>query len=420
MSNSRRYYRRKTGTKAQRHKEPEVRTADSGNGAAATGSDDGRRAPADMDGLREAGGHASHRHTSNGHPAKGKDGLERFREQNRRQMPACLPRDPGKMLVEVFVEGYEDVSFWRGIFDEYETSRITFEINVPPRADLAKGKKVILGMHGECSPERLLCVDSDFDYLFGDLTGQSSLVTCTDYMFHTYAYATENYLCYAPSLHNVCVKATKNDTRIFDFERFLAEYSRIIYPLFLWYAYSAQLKNEKLFTLLEFRATVKLNYLEVDANGGNTLYWLERQVDKRLRALEKAYPGWQNDLDGFGRSLARKGVTPETTYLYMQGHTLMDNVVIIMLNAVCDVLKQMSNLRISASTKTGTALRNEISNYNNALRNVRDVLLDNESYKECPLYGKLRGDIERYLSELGMLERSRIGGRNLPAIHTGK
>ena len=40
-------------------------------------------------------------------------------------------------------------------------------------------------------------------------------------MFHTYAYATENYLCYAPSLHNVCVRATKNDTRIFDFERFM-------------------------------------------------------------------------------------------------------------------------------------------------------------------------------------------------------
>ncbi len=408
MSNSRRYYRRKTGNRTQRHKEPEVRNPAISSQPAESGG--GRQTRAD-----DGNGHDTGGGPANGHTPKGKDGLERFREQNRRQMPARLPRNPGKMLVEVFVEGYEDVSFWRGIFDEYETSRITFEINVPPRADLAKGKKVILGMHGECSPERLLCVDSDFDYLFGDLTNQSNLVTCTDYMFHTYAYATENYLCYAPSLHNVCVKATKNDTRIFDFERFMSEYSRIIYPLFLWYAYSAQLKNEKVLTLLEFRATVKLNYLEVDDNGGNTLYWLERQVDKRLRALEKEHPGWQNDLDSFGALLAQKGVTPETTYLYMQGHTLMDNVVIIMLNAVCDVLRQMSNLRISASTKTGTALRNEISNYNNALRNVRDVLLDNESYKDCPLYGKLRSDIEKYLSGLGLLGHSRIDGRDLPA-----
>ena len=86
----------------------------------------------------------------------------------------------------------------------------------------------------------------------------------------------------------------------------------------------------------------------------------------------------------------------------MQGHTLMDNVVTVMLNAVCDQLKMMSTTRISASTKTGVALRNELSNYNNALRNVRDILLDNEDYKECPLYRRLERDIERYLWETGI------------------
>ena len=78
-----------------------------------------------------------------------------------------------------------------------------------------------------------------------------------------------------------------------------------------------------------------------------------------------------------------RGVTPKMTYMFMQGHTLMDNVVMVMLNSVCEELKLMSNIRINTSTKTGTALRNEMSNYNNALRNVRDVLLDNEGYKEC-------------------------------------
>lgn len=84
----------------------------------------------------------------------------------------------------------------------------------------------------------------------------------------------------------------------------------------------------------------------------------------------------------------------------MQGHTLMDNVVMVMLNSVCEELKLMSNIRINTSTKTGTALRNEMSNYNNALRNVRDVLLDNEGYKECSLYKKLQNDIDKYISKL--------------------
>ena len=90
-------------------------------------------------------------------------------------------------LVQVFVEGYDDVAFWRGIFDDYETEWLKFEISVPPRQDLAKGKKVLLGMIGECCDDRILCVDSDFDYLFEDFNEQSRQVNRTPYLFHTYA-----------------------------------------------------------------------------------------------------------------------------------------------------------------------------------------------------------------------------------------
>ena len=187
-------------------------------------------------------------------------------------------------------------------------------------------------------------------------------------MFHTYAYATENYLCYAPSLHNVCVRATKNDTRIFDFERFMADYSRIIYPLFLWYAYSAQQESEHIFTLADFRASVRLNFLEM--------------IEPKRAFAEKLF---------------RRGVTPENTYLFMHGHTLMDNVVIVLLNTVCEKLRELSIAKITASSKKGVALKNEMSNYTNSLRSIRDVLLDNENYTDCFLFRRLQCDIERYL-----------------------
>ena len=157
------------------------------------------------------------------------------------ELPKPLPANPDQRLVKVYVEGYEDVAFWRGIFDHFQNPYLRFEISVPDRGDLPKGKKVLMGMIPRSSEELLLCVDSDFDYLFAGRTPQSKEVAEAKFMFHTYAYATENYLCYAPSLHNVCVKATKNDTRIFDFVKFMHEYSCTIYPLFLWYAYSAQL-----------------------------------------------------------------------------------------------------------------------------------------------------------------------------------
>ena len=155
------------------------------------------------------------------------DKLRRFNPFTRpatlEELPKPLPANPDQRLVKVYVEGYEDVAFWRGIFDHFQNPYLRFEISVPNRADLPKGKKVLMGMIPRSSEELILCVDSDFDFLFADRTEQSREVNAARYMFHTYAYATENFLCYAPSLHNVCVKATKNDTRIFDFVRFMHE-----------------------------------------------------------------------------------------------------------------------------------------------------------------------------------------------------
>ena len=79
---------------------------------------------------------------------------------------------------------------------------------------------------------------------------------------------------------------------------------------------------------------------------------------------------------------------------------MLDNVVLILLHAVCDRLRDMTIERIASGTKHGISLKNELSNYNNSLRNVREVLLDNEHYKECFLYRKLRKDIELYVRRL--------------------
>lgn len=313
-----------------------------------------------------------------------------------------LPLDKDKKLVKAYVEGYDDVAFWRGIFDHYESDKLTFEVSVPPREDLAKGKKVLIKMIPISSHTNILCVDSDFDYLFEDLTEQSTIVNGAQFMFHTYAYATENFVCYAPTLHNVCVKATKNDTRIFDFEEFLEAYSSAIYPLFVWYTYSAKLEEKKVFTLLDFRSSVRLNYLEVENNGANTLKWIQRQVDRRLQTLRANNPHLIPAISDFENQLTKKGVSKQNVYLFMQGHTLMENVILIMLNAVCDELKKLSNERIAHSTKQGVALKNEISNYNNSLRNIRDILLDNENYKDCFLYTKLKADIERYIASMNL------------------
>ena len=317
---------------------------------------------------------------------------------NPKHLPEVLPPEDERHLVHVFVEGYEDVAFWRGIFDHFRNPYLRFEISVPNRDDLPKGKKVLMSMIDKVDKECvLLCVDSDFDYLFAGDTEQSEKILNADNMFHTYTYATENYLCYAPSLRNVCVKATKNDTRIFDFERFMAAYSEIIYPLFLWYVYSAKSSTENVFTLAEFRAAVRLGYVDIRHNGEGTLAWLQRNVERRRLALEQQNPSMYEAVQALGTQLKKRGVEHNNCYLFMHGHTLMDNVTMPLLMAVCDKLRQLSVAKINDSKVEGVALKNELQNYTNTLRSIRDVLLDNENYTSCPLYKRLRDDIQSYL-----------------------
>ncbi len=311
-----------------------------------------------------------------------------------------MSRSHDYRLIKVFVEGYDDVAFWRSIFDDFETRDIKFEITVPTGENLAKGKNEVLKMIPFSNEDMILCVDSDFDYLFGGATPHSKIINNTKFLFHTYTYATENYVCWAPTLHNVCVKATKNDTLIFDFVEFLESYSRIIYPLFLWYSYSARCETQHAFSLIDFKNTVKLNYLDLKDNGINTLEWLSNNVQQRLESLRSNFPSWRESVARFGREIEILGVTPSNTYLFMQGHTLMDNVVLIILKTVCDRLKEMATERIMQGSKKGIALQNELNNYNNSLRNVKDVLLDNEAYKDCPLCLKLSTDIQEYIEGL--------------------
>lgn len=301
--------------------------------------------------------------------------------------------------VMVYVEGYDDIPFWRAIFDEFETPDRRFEISTPARNDLAKGKKVVLQFAPQAGRNLILCVDSDFDYLFGDLSSQSRMVNHTPFLLQTYTYAIENYLCYPPSLHSVCVRATKKDVHLFDFEEFMREYSRIIYPVFVWYAFAARVDRPTIFTLADFRNTVKINFINVEENGEDTLVWLEKQVAKRLKFLRAKHQRWLPEVEKFEANLKERGVVPEETHLYMQGHTLMDNVVSVVVGTVCNALRKLAVRQIMGSSRQGLPLNNELSSYNNVLSDVDELLKINTGYRSCPLFAKLHGDIVRMLGD---------------------
>ena len=135
-----------------------------------------------------------------------------------------------------YVEAYDDIFFWRTVLSGFENEERYFEVMLPSRLNLTKGKRsVLMNLVSQNIGENMIaCVDADYDYLLQGTTPLSDEVINNPYVFHTYAYAIENLQCYAPSLHDVTVAVTLNDHSIFNFEEFLKLYSESIHPLFVW------------------------------------------------------------------------------------------------------------------------------------------------------------------------------------------
>ena len=177
--------------------------------------------------------------------------------------PKCSRRK-----IIAYVESYDDISFWRTLLGEYENETRYFEVMLPSKTTLAKGKKSVL--MNELGPRlgqnMIACVDSDYDYLLQGATHTSRYIINNKYVFHTYAYAIENYQCYAEALHEVCVMATLNDHPLVDFVAFMRMYSQIAYPLFIWSVWFYRKHNLSEFSLnyaaisnKDFKWTIDLN-----------------------------------------------------------------------------------------------------------------------------------------------------------------
>ena len=304
-----------------------------------------------------------------------------------------LKSKTARKKIVAYVESYDDIFFWRTVLDEFEDEHCYFEIMLPSRSTLGKGKKLVLmnRLGPQLGNYMIACVDADYDYLMQDATQTSRLVNRNPYVFHTYVYAIENYQCYAESLHRVCVMATLNDRQVVDFEGFMREYSRIIWPLFVWSVWVYRNDRYRDFTLSEFGTTVSFNELNV-YHPELTLDYVRRKVNRKMSWLQRHFPEARKGYGPLKAELLQLGVTPETTYLYIQGHTLFDNVVSPLLTPVCILLRKEREREIKKLAEHEIQRQNELSCYQHSQNSVEEMLKKNVGFKNAPPYQQLRRD----------------------------
>lgn len=297
-----------------------------------------------------------------------------------------------------YVESYDDVFFWRTVLAPFEDSTRYFEVMLPSKHALLRGKKsVLMNFIGEnTGPDMIACVDADYDYLMQGATPQSQKVIWSPYVFHTYVYAIENFQCYAESLHSVAVMVTLNDHSIFDFCRFLQAYSQAIYPLLVWSVLLYRNGDYSRFTLSDLNRVIELGGFNL-ARPQDCLDKLRSKVNRKVHWLQQHFQGNKQEYLNLKAELRQLGVTSSNAYLYIQGHHLFDTIVVPIMNRVCNQLRTERESEINSTAIHRTQRNNELSCYENSIADVRQMLKKNMGYMACPEFKRLKEDISRFL-----------------------
>lgn len=305
--------------------------------------------------------------------------------------------------IVAYVESFDDIYFWRSVLQEFESDKVYFEVMLPSRTTLGKGKK--MAMMNKLGPQlggyMIACVDADYDWLLGERSSVGHQFATNPYIFHTYAYAIENFQCYAPGLHTAVVMSTLNDREIIDFNNFLKEYSRIIWPLFIWSVWVHAYGEYKSYTLKSFCDTVGFHEIRI-ANPKQAIDALRNRVNKQISWLQRRFPEGKKTYPALREELINKGIIPEDTYLYIHGHTLFENVVMTILTPICAILRKERERQINDLAEHETQRQNELSCYQHSICPVDIMLRKANNYKESPRFQSVKADITRLMTDLGL------------------
>jgi len=326
-------------------------------------------------------------------------GLKNYIDSRYFEAANVLRGKQARRRIVAYVESYDDIYFWRTVLSSFEDDHRYFEVMLPSKLNLTRGKKSVLMnfMGDHVGPDMIACVDADYDYLMQGHTHQSKQVLDSPYVFHTYVYAIENFQCYAPSLHDVCVAVTLNDHRIFDFRDYFRQFSEICFPLFVWSVWAYRSGNHSRFSLTDFNRVTDPGGFAVQ-NPEASLQNIRRKVQTKVRELQRQFPNNKEPFLRLKAELLTLGVTPQTTYLYIQGHHLFDAVVAPIMNKVCNLLRQERQNEIYHAHAHHTQKRNEMSCYENSLQDIKSMMKKNTGYMLSEPFKRVQADIERFLS----------------------
>ncbi|MFK7947015.1 MAG: DUF4435 domain-containing protein [Saprospiraceae bacterium] len=326
-------------------------------------------------------------------------------------------------IVRVFVESEDDIPFWSYVF-----SFFNIKTKISPNShNLKRGKKTILQQANNTGKYLLICVDSDYDFLLQNATTTSRLINNNPFIFQTYRYSIENYFCDANAFKQIMVEATYNDNEVVDFIDFFESYSTLTFELFCYSVYyrklylidnelfETKLEQQKLlmetiecnqwivknqptevFKIKDFTSAINLPQKINFTNNGSEMLL---EIKAKIQTISNDLPSLTiEEFKNIQSELFSLGLTPKTTYLFVQGH-FIEQIVLRLLTQNYSILKSSRFQIVKNSEATEIEKTNQINAYKKHLDtfDLTTALRTHKYYKNSFWYEKIKIDVQNYI-----------------------
>jgi hypothetical protein len=228
------------------------------------------------------------------------------------------------------------------------------------------------------------------------------LINQNEFIFQTYAYSIENLRCFSPSLRQVSIQASHKTHDKIDFDELLKRYSSITYPLFLWSVFLETIEDTTTMDMTTFCRHIRVQEtikIEED-KGENYFQAVSQRVIAQVNYLETAFPQHHEAIEILKNELGDLGVISENTYLFIQGHAVEDNFVLMFMNPLHLSLKKEYENSIRTLAKNSNEIAQEINHYSKKISEPKEVLKTNTEYKSCFLYEKIKTDLDQFIQTI--------------------
>lgn len=287
----------------------------------------------------------------------------------------------------VHVENKDDITFWSAVLKHFRPND-KFHFIAGSRNEYGRqtfGVTQCLKYFDFLSPDFFICIDSDYRYLL-----RERKMDIGHFVIQTYTYSFENHHCFADGLDDVCSRVTHLKNTVFDFRRFLKEFSNILYDLFIWHLYF-QNADPIRFSQFEFDAYISLSNSKsnpfIRDNASRALDELRMRVEKRTAYFGRKYPN--ADLEVVREKYKELGLSPDNVYFFVRGHNLYDLITIVC-KEVCKAILRAERLNREVTREMISELYRR--------RNSLDLQLrQNIKYGAYFPIRKVEEDIRRFL-----------------------